>query len=49
MLLFILVPVLAYIAGILTHWRFTRKQRVELTHYHKSAMADYMYAPGQRR
>jgi uncharacterized membrane protein affecting hemolysin expression len=49
MLIYLSVPVLAFLAGMLVHWRLTRKQRQDLAAYRRSARAEYQYAPGRRR
>ena len=49
MLIFLLVPVLAFVAGILVHWRLTRRQRWELRSYRRSAQAYYQTTPGRYR
>lgn len=48
MLIYLLIPVLAFVAGILVHWRLTRTQRMELKQYRQYARATYQYAPGRR-
>jgi hypothetical protein len=49
MIIYLCIPVLTFLLGFLAHWRFARKQRLELKQYRHSAMADYLYTPGQRR
>ena len=48
MLFFLLVPVMAFIAGFLTHWRLARKQR-HLLNVYRHAFTDATFAPGRRR
>lgn len=44
MFIYLLIPVLAFLAGILVHWRLTRSQRQELASYRRYARTDYQYA-----